>query len=423
MKLLEAVKTLVTWRERRHLRRASLEDQNIRYLYAETACGGIVSGGIRTFIPVFIVRLGASNLLVSQLTSMPAVIVALLSIPAGLFVESQRDLMRVTNWSLFARQICFLLVALIPFLVSSHLAEATVIIWALQAVPTAFMGPAWTTVAAEVIPSNRLPSVNGNRWALVSLVTAVAVAISGHILERLVFPINYQIVFAISFLGGLLSIYFFSLIKLPPSLPLPAKEITTAQRLRAYVRSFAETPIFLRYLLAAFVLRFALGLPAALYSIYWVRHLDASDLWIGWQTMAGQIALIVSYFLWGKVSSRVGHHTVLVACIIGMGFYPVLTGLVSAQVLLPAVALVQGAFITGVNISLFDTLLQVCPAEKRPSFVALNTVFANLAIFSAPMIGSLLADWLDIRQVFFIAGGVHLLAALLFCLFRIEAER
>ncbi len=33
--------------------------------------------------------------------------------------------------------------------------------------------------------------------------------------------------------------------------------------------------------LTTFVLRFGLNLPAALYSIYWIRRLDASDLWIG----------------------------------------------------------------------------------------------------------------------------------------------
>jgi len=100
----------------------------------------------------------------------------------------------------------------------------------------------------------------------------------------------------------------------------------------------------------------------------------------------------------------------------------VLTGLVPAQVWLPLVALVQGFFFTGVNISFMDTLLHVCPAEKRPSFVALDFVFADLAAFLAPMAGSLLADWLDIREVFFIAGGIHLLAALLFRLFYVEVD-
>jgi len=333
--------------------------------------------------------------------------------------------MRVTNWGRLFYRTFFLLVAVLPFFMSHHLAEGIVVIRALQAVPGAVIGLSWTAVVAEVIPPKRRPSVNGGRWALVSLVTAVAVPIFGYMLERLVFPINYQIVFAISFLGGLLSIYFFSLMKLPTGLlsPIPtAKAITLPQRLQGYVNSFIETPIFLRFLFTTFVLRFGLTLPAALYSIYWIRHLNASDSLIGWQTMVGSLALIVGYFSWGRVASRKGHHLVLMACTIGAGFYPVLTGLIPAQVWLPLVALVRGFFTTGINISFFDTLLHVCPPEKRPSFVALNTVFANLAVFLAPVAGSFLADWLNIRIVFFIAGGIHLLAALLFKLFHVAVD-
>ena len=43
------------------------------------------------------------------------------------------------------------------------------------------------------------------------------------------------------------------------------------------------------------VLRLGLNLCTALYSIYWIRHLDASDLWISYQATANKLALIVGY--------------------------------------------------------------------------------------------------------------------------------
>ena len=425
IKLPSAAQVSARHRQPRRRRQLSLEDRNIRYLYIDTAFQGLVSGGITTFLPVFIVRLGASSLLVSLLTSLPAIVVALLSIPSGLFVERRRDHLRVTNWGRLAYRSCFLLVAAIPFFMSHHLAETIVVIQALQAVPGAIINLSWTAVVAEVIPPKRRPSVNGGRWSAVSLVSALAVVLFGYLLERLIFPTNYQIVFAISFLGGLFSIYFFSLIKLPAG-PLPqapaARAPTLAGRLRRYVNAFVETPVFLRFLFTTFVLRFGLALPAALYSIYWIRHLNATDVLIGWQTTVGSLALIVGYFSWGRVASRKGHQLVLMICTIGAGFYPAATGLVTAQAWLPVVALLRGFFTTGIDISFFDTLLHVCPAEKRPIFVAVNTISAHLAIFLGPIAGSLLADWLGIRAVFFIAGGIHLLAALLFQLFHVAAE-
>lgn len=78
---------------------------------------------------------------------------------------------------------------------------------------------------------------------------------------------------------------------------------------------------------------------------------------------------------------------------------------------------------TGIELSFFDTLLYICPAHKRPSFIAANSVFMYLAMTLAPMAGSFLADWLGIRTVFLIAGGMHLVSTVLFWVFRIADDR
>jgi len=424
MKRARAIKRLAAswWRRVRH---PSLEDKNIRFLYLDTACMGLIGGGIGAFISVFLVRLGASSFLVSLLTSLPAIVMMLLSIPAGLYVERQRDLVRFTSVGRLVHRSFYLLVALLPFLLHHGLVEAIVVAYGLQAISTAFINVSWTGVIAEVVPVKRRPRVNGGRWALVSLVTAGVVAGFGYMLERMAFPINYQIVFVISFLGGMLNVYFFSRIRLPADRPAQAPSVqanTLAGRVRRYVNSFSETPAFLRYLFTTFVLRFGLNLPAALYSIYWVRYLNASDAWIGWRTTAANLALIVGYLIWGRIASRKGHHIVLIVCTIALGAYPVLTALTPSQAWLPLVALVGGFFTTGINITFFDTLLHVCPADKRPGFIALNAVFAQLAIFLAPMIGSLLSERFGIRAAFFAAGSIHLLAVLLFRRFRVADE-
>ena len=191
----------------------SLEDRNILYFTVDTAIQGVLMGGISTYLSVFVVRLGASSLLVSLLTSLPAVLMALLSIPAGLWVERQPDPIRLTNRVRLVHRGSFLLIALLPFVFQRHLAEAVVVVWTLNSVPATVINLSWMAVVAEIIPPQRRPGVNGVRWALLSVVTAVAVAAFGYLLERMDFPINYQIVFAVSFLGGLGSIYFFSLRK------------------------------------------------------------------------------------------------------------------------------------------------------------------------------------------------------------------
>jgi MFS family permease len=402
------------------------QDPNIRNLVIDTAWQGLVMGGIFTFISVFVVRLGASSLMVSLLTSLPAVLMVLLSLPAARVIERQTNLVRFTNRVRIFHRLCFLLIALLPFFMKRYLVEAVVVVWALKTVGVAFINSSWTAVVADVIPAERRARVNGGRWALLSLVTALSVAAFGNVLDRVSFPLGYQIVFACSFVGGVAGMIFFGRIEVSDSVPVPKVVAARAHlwgRFKRYVQTLADTPGFVRYLLTTFVLRFGFNLPAALYSIYWIRHLEASDLWIGWQATAGKLALIVGYFFWGRIAARKGHYIVLLWCTLGLGLYPVLTGLIPNQLWLPLVAVVQGLFITGIDLSFFNTLLHVCPRERRPTFIAVNSVFMHLAMGLAPLVGSLLLQWLEVQHVLWIAGALHVVAAILFWRFRVADER
>jgi MFS family permease len=394
----------------------SAENRNIAVFTIDTALQGLMMGGIFGFLSVFVVRLGASNLLVSLLTSLPAIVMALSSIPAGRIVEQQRNLVRYTNWVRISHRGSFLLIAALPFFAHKGLAEIIVIIWAIKSIPATLLESSWMAVVAEVIPPERRARVNGMRWAILSVVTAASTATFGYILDRLPFPLNYQIVFFISFVGGMVGMYFFGQLRIPDNVP-PEREksasIPFRQRLRAYLRAM-NVPAFVHYEIAATALRFGVNLPAALYTIYWIRQLGASDVWIGWQATSGKLALIVGYIVWGRLMSRKGYRVPILICTTLLGLYPVLTGLTTDQLWLPLIAIVQGFFSTGIDISFFDTLLIVSPTDRRPSFVALNTMIASLTAFFAPLIGSLLADWMSLPIVFFIGGGLHVLAAALF---------
>ena len=402
----------------------SLENRNILYFTIDTALQGLMMGGIFSFISVFIVRLGATGLQTSLLTSLPAIVMALASLPSGQIVQRQRDLVRFTNIVRVFHRGSVLLVTLLPFMTSWPLIQIIIAIWTVKAIANALLESSWMAVIAEVIPPHRRASVNGMRWTVMSVVTAVAVAIFGFVLDRLPFPLNYQIVFLISFIGGSAGMIYWGKLQIPNSQQV-THEVTQSLSLRQLIHSYWRTiqvPAFVRYELTTTVLRLGMNLPTALYSIYWIRRLYASDLWIGWHSTTSQVATILGYTVWGRIISRNGHFKPLLICAAGTGLYPVLMALVPSQVWLPLVSIIQGFFITGVNLSFFDTLLAVCPSDRRPSLIAVNTMLASSMMFAAPILGTILANWVDLRGVFFIAGGIHLAAVLFFWLFRVAAE-
>jgi hypothetical protein len=151
----------------------SLEDRNILYFTVDTALQGLMMGGIFAFISVFVVRLGASKLMASLVTSLPAIVLMVFSIPAGQFVQRRRNLVRLTNQIRILHRGSFLLVALLPFFVDNGLVQVIVVVWAVKSVASALLEASWMAVVAEVIPPGRRASVNSARWTILGIVTAV----------------------------------------------------------------------------------------------------------------------------------------------------------------------------------------------------------------------------------------------------------
>ena len=393
-------------------RRETVEEQNIWNLYLDVTWWGVLSGITSTFISVFAIRLGASNTLVGLLVSLPALINIFWLIPSARIIERQRR--RLPNIVLtgFLQRLGYLLIALMPFVLHTHRPEVLVALVALVTFPTAMASVAFTSLLADVVPIGKRAQVVSTRNVLVSIISTVTMLISGKLLDLLPFPLNYQLLFGAGFAASLVSLYYVSRIQIADASVAesrPRRKTPLAISLRRSLKQITSQRDFVRFSASAFVFQWGLYLPSALYAIYRVRNLGASDTWIGLLSMTQSAVTIVTYLYWGRVASRRGNRRVLLISSLGMVLYPVLTGLSPRVELLLLPSIIAGIFGAGFNLSFFNTLLEVCPQERRPSYVAINTTLINVAAFLAPLLGTSLPNLLDIRVVFFIAGALRLL--------------
>jgi MFS family permease len=416
---MDIPKLLATVQHRIFRRRSqpeSLEERNIRYFTIDTGWNGVVGAGTGTFLAVLMARLGASSFLIGALTSIPALISMIVSLPASAYIERQHNHVRATTLSRLLFRLAYVLVAFLPFLTYKYFSLLAVILWALQAVPMAIAVVAWTSVVGAIVPPRRRAEVNGFRWAMLSLVTAGCVAVFGKLLDApwLPFPLNYQLVFFISGVASLIGMVYFDRIVMPVDYaPENPPQLPLGRRFRELLSPMLNSPAFINYLLATFLVRVGLSVPTALYSIFWVRNLQATDTLIGLRTTVGMVATVIGYFWFGKLATRRGHRGILLASSIGLGLYPVMTALAPNPYWLIPAAFLWGLFTGGINISFFEALFETTLPEKRPSFAALNAVFANFAVFIGPPIGSLLMGLVGIQGTFYIAGGMHIVGAIL----------
>lgn len=397
----------------------SEEDHNIRNWYISTALVGITDGGLWTFLPVYLARLGASPALLGLYNSLPSLLRILLVIPAGMLVERVADQMRGMVRLSIVTRIFYLLLVLSPFLVPApFLPVVLVALWTLHTVPDAGALPLWTSIAARAVSPERRAHVNGTRWALLSATSALCLVLFGRWLDVATVPWAYEAVFAASFIGSLFELGFFARLRVPH---LSAQERAVAhpsfrQRLADYVQPLTEHRPFARFLAATFGYRVALNMPVALYTLLMVRELQASDGLIGIRGTVTSMAFMLGYLYWGRAAKRLGHRRLLTIGAIGGATYILISAIVPSPVWLPVVAVLWGLSASGIDVGLFDLLLDACPPGKETRFAAVATFAANLAIFAGPLLGVALASVTSVRAALAVAGLLQLAGTAAFTL-------
>ncbi|MHB1354497.1 MAG: MFS transporter [Anaerolineae bacterium] len=392
------------------------EERNIRLLYLNTAMVGVAAGGIMAFLPVFLARLGANSTMISWLTSGPALVAVVFLIPGAIIAERNANQVKVRVTWVSVVLLGYLLCALAPFVVpTAYLPIVLIFLWTFKVLAEAVTIPAWTAVMARAVSPQRRAQLNGTRWALMSLVMAVSSAFFGWMLDRVIFPFNYQLVFFISFAVAVLDPLFFAQVRIPPNEVLRQPSgIGLKQRVWTYFRPIFRHKPFVTYLLATFLYRIALNLPVPLLTLFWVNTLKAPDTLIGLRGTVGYSALVVGYMLWGRLANRLGHRRVLYISTLGLAFYPILTGLLPNAIWMLPVALLWGLTAAGIDVALFDMMLGAVGQDRQPLFAAFWSIEANLCIFIGPLLGAALSNVLDIPQALIIGGLLQIVTTLPF---------
>jgi MFS family permease len=403
----------------------TVEERNYRNLMLSGLWFGPIEGGIFTYLPVFLARLGASASVISLLTSAPSFLGIVTYLPGGAYVERQSNLVRVLVRAVLISRAFYPLIILAPLIVPGHFLPLVIaILWTLASLPAAIHMPAFAAMMQRAIPAQRRAKFNGTRWGLMSLISGAMIVFFGFMLDRTAFPLGYQIVFMVSLGASLMNLYYFNKVEVAPvervpdgsqrqfsgETAAPNRARERLDRLRHFLLDFAAHPSFIRFNVASFSFRVALMMPAGLYSIYWVQELRANDSWIGLRGTAGYAALVLGYALWGRMANRIGHRVLLLACGIIGALYPVTTAWAPSVEWLLLAAAFWGITISGVDIGLFDMMLISAPADRMPSFAAFANVLNNIALAVGPLLGAGLAGLVGIRTALLVIGGLQLMA-------------
>jgi hypothetical protein len=410
---------IVSWFKRTASKEQDSPSQVKRQNYRTVQLDGIGIGfanAATPFLPVFLTRLGATNVQVGLLTSMPALTGLLLSIFIGNFLQSKPNIVPWFSSSRLLVLSAYAFTGIVPFIVpQEYIVPAVLLIWAAATVPQTVLAVSFSVVMNAVAGPEGRFELMSKRWSIVGFTTAVTVAAVGQFLDRVAFPVNYQFVFVGLSLGGLFSFFLTNRIKLEKTEPIPMEQgVSAVERLQHFIELVKKEPAFLTFVLKRFVFLSGSALALPLFPLYYVREVGASDAWIGIINTVHTGVLLIGYFFWTRSSRRRGSRFVLLWATFGLSIYPALAALTLRVELLALYAGLAGIFQAGVDLVFFDELMKTVPVKYSATFVSVAQSLQYLSAVGAPMVGTYLSLHLGIGGALIVSAALRFAGFALF---------
>ena len=405
-----------------------IQSANFIHLYWDVAWFGVAFGSTLSFLAVFAARLGAAGWQIGLLSAGPALVNALVTLPAGRWLEARPLGRAVVQTAAWQRLGFFLMIPLPLLLPDSLKVWAVLMLSLLMAIPGTALAIGFNALLATAVPPEARGRVVGRRNSLLAGAIMVAFVLSGWTLDLLPFEWGYATVFALGALGGGLSTYHLSRIQVPPIPQFQIRPLQdraqpgrgtglsgdAPQRMSIGMRLWLRwrpapwglmssiSPQFWWVMLAFFLFHFSQLLPTALFPLFWVREVRLSDGEIGWVNAVFYLTMLLVSPLLEPLTRRLGNHRLVVVGSILLASYPLITALSSGLALLLVASVAGGTIWAILSGALVNRLLEVTPEDKRPSHLALYNLALNVAMLSSTMLGPLLADVVGLREALFI---------------------
>ncbi|MDZ4718320.1 MAG: MFS transporter [Roseiflexaceae bacterium] len=395
--------------------------RNMRFLVLEIFWAAIAVG-CYSFAAAYLIRLGGTNLQVSLLTSAAALVNALTSIPFAIFLERRANRWPWIVGSLWTLRAGHMGLILVPFL-PAYRPEAIVALLLFVNVPVALFNAGWLPMFADVVPLARRAQLFSARNMTLNVTLMITTFVMGRWLDAAPFPYNYQLMFGLAVVTSFLSTVYVARIVAPQSaVVVPTKQATARLTWVQIREQIVKQRSFVNITLNTLIFNIAFWMGTPLQPIYFVRELNATDGWLGLWIGLTSGGAILGNLIWPRLINRRGYNWVLVRATVLSASYYFLIGLFPNLTLILLFAFLFGAISPGVDISHFNTLLEVCEPQRRGFYIGVFVTVMNLGFFFSALLAAPLLDRMDARILVFILGGLRLLGAVLFTVNPVHAR-
>ena len=395
---------------------------NFIHLFLDIGWFGILSGSSVNFINVYAARIGATGFQIGLMGAMAAFINLIIAIPAGQWLE-KRPIGKAVFWTSVLYRVGFLAWVFLPWaFATNHKVEiwALIIINLLMGIPLTALGLGFNVLFAASVPGEWRAYVAGTRNVVLSVAFMASSLVSGYILERVSFPLGYQIIFMIGCIGAGMSSFHLYFIKplagdsQPEPTPRSRDSVSGAGSARKRIGESLRLELLkTRYRVVLLVMlgfHLAQYLAIPIFPLYFVNELHLTDEHIGIGTALFYLTVLLGSTQLSRIVTRLGHKTVTGLGVVGLGLYPIFLSLSHTPLHFYAVSFIGGFSWSLVGGAYANYLLENIPKNDMPAHLAWYTVVLNLCVLTASLLGPVIADQIGLATALLLFGLLRVVA-------------
>jgi len=393
---------------------------NTDFIILEGIAFTVILNLYNPFLLMFAKRMGAQNIHIALLSSMPPLVAILVLIPFGILIERANRKKKTVLLMISLISIFYLSIAFVPLIPDRAKMITYVVLIGLMNGPGSLYLATWQSFFADTFSSkeiNRVYSLRSKYGAFFGLLTVLLTGLALTEIpktdgERLVI---YQAFYFACFIFSLLQIYFLSRVKEQTDMPSAKGNSSSLTSFgKRDIKEMFRNKNFIVFCICVFVFHITWQMGWPLFFIYNVDYAKLDELQIGIVTVAMGLAQFLTFSFWGKLIEKKGSRIIIIFGAFGLSVTPLFCVKLVGFFPLVMINIFSGIAIACFTLSLFTSLIETLPGTKKTLYTSVFNTFINISGFISPLIGVWIYSLINIYSSMFLIGVLRFIAAGLF---------
>jgi MFS family permease len=385
---------------------------------------------VMPFIPVLAGKLGATNTHFAMLSSIPALLSIVVTLPASIVLDRFRRQKPIIAGMILLSRFCYLLMAFVPLLKLSPI-TALIALVGVYTATNSVIAVAYQSMMGEIIPVSYRNRVFAQRNVWTGFTGMAVALVAGWGIDQFSYPYGYQAAFLLGFAASLAETWYFNKLRIPseeapepdsgadaavPERDAAAQAAQAAIRRPRWLERFAMGGGRPFYLLCASAIVFIFTWQAAwpVFNKIKVVTLAASNTWMSIDAVVGAIGTMISFPLCAKLADRKGNGIVLFLSSLLLAIGPFNWIYAPSMQWVCVYDFIGGIGTGGFNQAIFNRLLELVPPTTRQRAIALYTTLSQVSAIFAPIVGMQLYGHLPYAGCMAVLGAARIIGSLCF---------